>query len=218
MAEFDKIYLAWRKGSGSRRHLVGLLEKRPDNKHIFEYLPEAKDLYINEGFIPYFEFPDLYQVYNSNVVEIFGQRLMQSVRPDIKRFYEFWEVDEDKANDKFYLLGKTQGLTSKDSFEFLADYHHSENTHFVTDLAGLTHYNHPKGTLAIGDTLRFELEPENEYDVDAVKVFKDEIELGYIKKIHCRIFNQPGAENLKLTVRAIEQNGFLRKAFILVEA
>jgi len=27
MVDFSKIYLAWRKGKGSRRHIVGLLER-----------------------------------------------------------------------------------------------------------------------------------------------------------------------------------------------
>ncbi len=45
----------------------------------------------------------------------------------------------DKADDKFYLLGKTQGLVATDNFEFLAEYHLIPNTHFLTDIAGLSH-------------------------------------------------------------------------------
>lgn len=52
MTEFDKIYLVWRKGAGVDRHAVGVLEKQPDGKHIFNYLPEAATLTQTEGFIP----------------------------------------------------------------------------------------------------------------------------------------------------------------------
>jgi len=49
-AEFDKIYLAWRKGTDPRRYIVGLLARQPDNQPTFRYSPEAKQLFLEEGF------------------------------------------------------------------------------------------------------------------------------------------------------------------------
>jgi len=216
MAEFDKIYLAWRKGVGSRRHIVGLLEKQPDGNHTFQYLLEAKKLIFTEGFLPYFEFQDLNKVYDTNVVAIFAQRLMKPQRPDIRQFYEFWEVDQSQADDRFYLLGKTQGLVATDNFEFLAEYELTSQTHFLTDLAGLSHQNLPRGTVKEGDSLRVELERENEKDPEAVKVFAGELALGYIKKVHCRVFHQDEADKLELTVKSVEQNGAIRKIYARV--
>jgi hypothetical protein len=45
---------------------------------------------------------------------------------------------------------------------------------------------------------------------------KDGTALGYIKKIHCRVFHQPGSEKLKLTVKAVDKNGKLKRVFIKV--
>lgn len=216
MAEFDKIYLAWRKGVGSRRHVVGLLERKPDNQPTFRYLPEARQLFLEEGFLPYFEFPDFDKVYDQNVVAIFAQRLMKPQRPDIRQFYEFWEVDQSQANDRFYLLGKTQGLVATDNFEFLAEYELTPQTHFLTDLAGLTHLELPRGLVKMGDALHFEYERANEKDPEAVKVFAGELELGYIKKVHCRVFHQSDADKLELTVKSVEQNGTIRKIYVRV--
>ena len=148
MLPFDKIYLAWRKGTDPRRYIVGLITKRPDGNHTFQYLPEAKKLVFTEGFLPYFEFQDFDKVYDRNVVAIFAQRLTKPQRPDIGVLYQFWEVDPTKAEDRFYMLGKTQGLVATDNFEFLAEFHMNSQMHFVTDLAGLSHYgnnkeNHP---------------------------------------------------------------------------
>jgi hypothetical protein len=47
---------------------------------------------------------------------------MKTDRPDIETFFKFWEVDKEKSGDKFYLLGKTQGLVPTDNFKFLAEY------------------------------------------------------------------------------------------------
>lgn len=217
MVEFDKIHVAWRKGAGERRISVGILQKLPDGTHTFQYVDNIDTLKKDQGFIPYTEFQDTTKEYTGNVAEIFGQRLMKTDRPDAKSFFKFWEVDTDKVHDKFYLLGKTQGLVPTDNFEFLAEYKLSENTHFLTELAGLSQYKHPKGTLDIGDNLRFELEKTNPKDPEAVSVFKGDIFIGYIKKYHNLIFHEPNADiKLKLSVKALDQNGIIKKAFIKV--
>jgi hypothetical protein len=68
----------------------------------------------------------------------------------------------------------------------------------------------------IGDYLRFELEPQNEYDPFAVRVFKGDFQIGYIKKYHNKIFHEQGAEKLKLIVKALEQNGIIKRIFVKV--
>ncbi|PRD51982.1 HIRAN domain-containing protein [Sphingobacterium gobiense] len=218
MAEFSKIYLAWRKGKGSRRHIVGLLERSEDNNVTFQYLPQTKDLVKSEGFIPYFEFQHLDKVYDNNVLQIFSHRLIKAERPDINNFYAFWEVDPSKADDRFYLLGKTQGLTASDNFEFLAEYIYHSNVHFLTDLSGLSHINLPKDTVKKGDFLQYTFEDDNQFDKEAVKLSFNGHEIGYIKKIHCRVFHQAPEQSLRIQVKAVEQNGIMRKIFVTVSA
>lgn len=214
MSEFSKIYLAWRKGSGSRRHIVGLLERDSDNNITFQYLPEAKTLKLTEGFIPYVEFQNLDKVYDINVLSIFAHRLIKTDRPDAQRVLDFWEVSAEKVDDKFYLLGKTQGLTATDNFEFLAEYQDSDDLPFLSDISGLSHSQIPRDFVRNGDSLQYALEKDNAYDPEAVLVSFNGTKLGYIKKIHCRIFQE--IDDLKLTVKAIEQNGVIRKMFIKI--
>lgn len=217
MHEFDKIYLSWRQGQGGRRHIVGVLEKKDTNSFVFSYFPDAVEKAMEFGFSPYTEFPDFNHQYNGNTLEIFAQRLTKADRPDIQSFYDFWEIEPQYRSDKFYLLGHTQGLLPTDNFEFLADYNPIEGLHFLTELAALTNLQLPSDTLTTGDELRFEIEKDNEFDPEAVKVFKGDTLVGYIKKIHCRVFHKPGAEKLKLTVKAIDKNGFIKRVFVKVE-
>lgn len=216
MTEFDKIYLVWRKGVGGRRTAVGELIKIPGGTHIFKYYQKAIQLQQKEGFTPYTEFQDLTKEYNGNVAEIFGQRLTKNDRVDIGSFYKFWEVDPEKSNDKFYLLGKTQGLVPTDNFEFLADYKLIPNLHFLTEIAGLSGLQLPKGTLTAGDILTYELEPTNEKDKYAVRLLKDGLPVGYIKKYHSKVFYDAGADKLQLTIKAIDQNGVIKRVFVRV--
>ena len=215
MKEFDKIYLSWRTGKGSRRHVVGQLEKT-DSSFQFKYDQAAVAKAQQDGFAPYTEFPDVSQTYNGNVLDIFGQRIIKSERPDIQSFYDFWEIEPSHKEDKFYLLGHTQGLLPTDNFEFLADYNPVPGLHFLTELAGLTSYELSPDAVKVGDILHFEIEKNNPHDLEAVKVFKGEKEIGYIKKIHCKVFHKPGADKLKLSVKAIDKNGIIKKIFIKV--
>ncbi len=216
MKEFDKIYVSWRKGQDRRRHIIGVLGQTTDGRYEFAYDPTEVEKAKQEGFGPYTEFPDTKETYNGNVLDIFAQRLIKSERPDIQNFYSFWEIEPQFVEDKFYLLAHTQGLLPTDNFEFLADYSVVEGLHFVTELAGLSKYQLPSDSLKPGDILRFEVDNENEFDSEAVKVYKDELLVGYIKKIHCRVFHKPGADKLKLSVKAIDKNGIIKRAFVKV--
>lgn len=216
MKEFDKIYLSWRKGKGARRHIVGVLEPIPWGTFIFKYFADSVAEAKLDGFSPYTEFPDTTKDYQNNVLEIFGQRIIKSDRPDVKTFYDFWEIDQAYKDDKFYLLGHTQGLLPTDNFEFLADYNIVRGLHFLTELAGLSSYQLPSDSLKREDVLTFEIDKQNEFDTEAVKIFLADKEIGYIKKIHCKVFHKPGAEKLKLTVKEVDKNGIIKRLFIKV--
>jgi len=215
MKEFDKIFVTWRKGVGQDRCAIGVLEKNDLGKHTFQYLSEAFKM-ENDGFKPYTEFQDLNTIYNGNVAEIFGQRLMRPNRADVSSFYSFWDVDISKIDDKFYLLGKTQGLVPTDNFEFLADYIPFKGLSFVTELAGLSTNRLERGSLIVNDILRFEKQYDNAFDSNAIKVFKDSLFIGYIKKYHNGFFWKSGVEDLVLKVKALEQNGVIKKVFVEV--
>jgi hypothetical protein len=216
MKEFDKLYLSWRKGRGSSRHIVGVLEQSADGRFMFSYIKDGVVQAEKDGFAPYTEFPDVSKLYNGNALDIFSQRLIKSERPDIQSFYNFWEIEPQHKDNKFYMLGHTQGLQPTDNFEFLADYNVVDGLHFLTELAGLSTYQLPSGTLKEGDLLGFKLDKKNEYDPEAVTIFKGDTEIGHIKRIHSKVFYKPGAERLKLFVKAVDKNGIINKAFIKV--
>jgi hypothetical protein len=74
----------------------------------------------------------------------------------------------------------------------------------------------PADSVKLGDRLTYKLESENEFDDKAVKVYKDGKDLGYIKKIHSRVFHKQKVNSLKLVVKAVEQNGVIKRIFVKV--
>lgn len=216
MKEIGHIYLSWREGLGKRRHIVGVLKRNATLGVRFSYLKKGVETAKMDGFSPYTEFPDFEKEYTKNVLEVFGQRIMKSERSDISDFYDFWEIDTKFNDDKFYLLAHTQGLNPTDNFEFLADYNPNKSLRFLTDLASLSTLKLSTDSVKHGDILSYKLEPDNEFDDKAVKVFKGDKEIGYIKKIHSRVFYKQKGSLLKLIVKAVEQNGVIKRIFVKV--
>ena len=213
MKAIGNIHLIWRPGKGSRRISVGAIRKSALEGIRFQYnkdgVAQAKKL----GFIHYEGFPDTDKIYTENVVDIFGQRLMRSERPDLEDFYNFWNIDFNKRDDKYYMLAFTEGLLPTDSFEFLADFNPIKDLSFVTEITGLSESKIPSEIISIGDVLKYKLEPENTFDKNAVKVFKDDFYLGRIKLIHCNVFHKTNKQ-FKLEVQDVEKNGVLKRIFV----
>ncbi|SFU53397.1 HIRAN domain-containing protein [Pustulibacterium marinum] len=217
MKSIGNIFLIWRKGKGSRRIPIGIIKRNINEGVRFEYLQEGLDKAKKLGFGYYEGFPDTNKVYTENILEIFGQRIMRSERNDIKNFYDFWQIDPKYKEDDFYMLAYTQGLLPTDNFEFLADFNPKKNLSFITEIAGLTKLQIPADTLKVGDSLSYQLENNNEYDKDAVKVSKNGVRLGYIKCIHNKIFHKANKKKkINVTVHRIEKNGVLNRVFLKV--
>ena len=210
------IFLSWRPGQGSRRIMVGTIRQDDTGLTRFSYDPggvkEAKEY----GFAPYSSFPDTDKEYTENVLEIFSQRLTNSEREDIQKYYDFWEIEPDYKDDKYYLLAHTQGILATDNFEFLADYFPEKDLMFVSEICGLSHSQLPSNIIETNELLRWEADPSNEYDPYAVKIFKDDICLGYVKKVHSKTFYKEGNEHLVIKVKSISKNGYLNRVFIKI--
>ena len=209
------IYLAWRKGAGFPRIIIGVM-KRNAAGVTFSYIKEGLEKAKKDGFITYTDFPDENKVYTDGVLDIFGLRLNKSEREDIQKYYDYWEIDPKMRDDKYYLLAHTQGLLPTDNFEFLADYNPVKDLSFTTELCGLTKLQLSRDTLREGDILTWAKEPDNCYDKFAVKVYKGDTFVGYIKKIHSRIFYKKCRSKLKIIVKSLNRNGHLNRAFIKV--
>jgi hypothetical protein len=216
MKEIGHIYLCWREGLGKRRHIVGVLKRNATMGLRFSYLKKGVEEAKKDGFSPYTEFPNIDKVYTQGVLDIFGQRIMKQERSDISDFYKFWEIDPKFKDEKYYLLAHTQGLNPTDNFEFLADYNPTKYLRFLTDLASLSRLQLPANSVQTGDVLTYQLESENPYDDHAVKVFKGAMEVGYIKKIHSRVFYKRKGKKYQLVVKAVDQNGIIKRIFVQV--
>ncbi len=213
MKAIGNIQLIWRPGKGSRRISIGTIKKNETDGVRFQYndsgIEEAKSI----GFEHYEGFPDIKKIYSENVLQIFGQRLIKSERTDSEGFYTFWNVDKSKSKHKYYMLAFTQGLLPTDNFEFLADFNPVKNLSFITEVTNLTELQMSADKVNVGDILRYELEKENPFDKNAVKVYKEDLYLGHIKLIHCNVFHKT-KKTFQLQVQGVEKNAVIKRIFV----
>ena len=130
--------------------------------------------------------------------------------------YNFWEIEPEYKEDKYYLLAHTQGLLATDNFEFLADYSPLKNLSFTSEICGLSHNKIPSDVIKEGDELRWEYDSRNKYDNKAVKVFKKDTFLGYVKIVHSGVFYKNWRDKLKIKVKSIDSNGYLNRVFLKI--
>lgn len=216
MKAVKNIYLTWRKGKGYRRHIVGVLRRNATEGVRFEYFKDKIATASEDGFAPYVDFPDTEKVYKQNVIEIFGQRLVKAERTDIKKYYDFWELDMKLVEDQYYMLAYTQGMLSTDNFEFLADFYPIKSLCFVSEITSLTELKVTPNTVKVGDELRWIKESDNQFDRRAIKVYKGETLIGYVKKVHNRVFFKPSKGRLRIVVKSVDQNGSINRIFIRI--
>ena len=212
-----QIYLVWRKGKSERRIKVGRILRNKTEGVRFIYIKEGVEEAQNSGFTSYPDFPNPDIIYKKNVLEIFSQRLTNTERSDIQKYYDYWDISTELREDKYYVLAQTQGLLSTDNFEFLAEYYPVRNLKFTSEICGLTSRKLQNNTLNEGDILQWKLEPSNPYDRYAVKLYKDNIDLGYVKLIHSKVFHISKYKKFTVKVKSVERNGHINRVFISVD-
>lgn len=211
-----QIYLIWRRGRSERRIKIGRILRNQTDGVRFMYILDGVNEAVEKGFNMYPDFPDPNKIYRNNVLEIFSQRLNNTERSDIQKYYDYWEINPKMKEDKFYVLAQTQGLLPTDTFEFLAEYYPIKDLRFTSEICGLTKIQLPKGSLKEGDQLRWDLEPYNLYDKYAVRLYKDRKVVGYVKAIHSKVFHDSKYKNFSVQVKSVEQNEYVNRVFISI--
>lgn len=208
-----RIYMAWRAGRSRSRIIVGVI-KANSSSVVFNYIKEGVDKAAQDGFVCFPDFPDTSKTYDVNILRVLSQRLNNADRTDIGEYYSFWNVREKYKDDKMCILAQTGGILPTDNFEFLPDFYGVKDLAIVSELTGLSGNPLNNGDVEEGDALTWKLEPQNKFDNEAVAIYKGERKIGYVKKIHNRMFHKKGSHKLSVRVKRIEHNGHINKVFM----
>lgn len=181
------LYLIWKDPQSRQNFTIGILGY--GSKYTFEYSSDIGKA-ENNGWTKFEVFPEE-KIYESEVLfPVFASRLPDKKRRDIDKILEKYGLSEF---DEFELLRKSEARLPIDTYSFIDPIFPEDET-IQRDfyIMGVRHQAPCKGKncsllpqVSIGDELVFEKEPENKFDIHAVRVQTQTNEiLGYVPRYY----------------------------------
>lgn len=183
-----EMWLIWKQPKTRRRYKIGSLIFQ-NGHYVFKYVnPELNDALLT-GFNYFPGFEDVYKVYESDVLFAnIATRLPNSGRADYLEILNSYNLEVNSS--ELEILKATRGRLITDNYEFVPAFD-SNSVEF--DIAGTSYIQDVqkcKNILHINDKLLLELEPDNAYDPNAIKVVYDKNDekylLGYVPRFYSK--------------------------------
>lgn len=182
------MWLIWKQPKTRRRYKIGILTYK-DNEYSFKYTnPELED--AQSGGFEYFPgFDNVHKQYTSR--DLFANietRLPNPNREDYLEILNRYGLEIDST--KLDILRATKGRLLTDNYEFVSAF---DSNKVEFDVAGTRHCKDTKkciDIISINDKLELELEPNNQYDLYAIKVIlkknNKNYHIGYVPRYYSK--------------------------------
>jgi len=177
----NTLLVIWQDSNTRLRHIIGELCK--NNGFNFRYMTEKTQELKSIGFNSLTAFPDFEKNYFSNYLfPAFSSRLPDKRRSDMSVILSHYNMD---TYDEFELLKKSGGKLPIDSLEFVEPIDLlDKNIKRQFYIAGTKFmYNKNEGVFSSLEPqmiLQYQLEPENDFDKNAVMILSQSSVIGYI--------------------------------------
>ncbi|KAF0133966.1 MAG: hypothetical protein FD145_988 [Candidatus Saganbacteria bacterium] len=194
--EPQRLLLTWQSTSTRLRRVVAELIRTENGNCDLNYLVETKDYNeaVNEGFQGFATFPLGQPI--SNAMDIFLKRQPPRAREDFNKYLEALRILPDVAAgiSDFALLGYSGAKLPDDNFAIVHPFDGVEhNCEILTEICGFRHNNGAEliknQSVSIGDSVELTVEPNNQYDSNAIMIEHNGIKLGYINRAQLNAFN-----------------------------
>lgn len=213
MTNSNSVYVAWQAPDTRDWHVVGNLQER-NSGYVFKY---TKGALKSSKFTKFSGMTDVRETYVSEeLFPLFKNRLLSPRRPEYPRFIK-WLGFEDESVNPIDILARSGGLRSTDQLQIFkkievdgsGKFEHYFFLHGLSYLNSMA--NDRVSELQPGQILRLCLDPQNDYDDNAVVVRADkpaEI-VGYCPRYLCNdiksmLLDDP--KSLTLTVERISDD------------
>lgn len=203
------LLLIWKDPETRRNFSVGKLTK--STNYTFEYCNEFTEA-ETYGWSKLDAFPENKLYESETLFPVFASRLPDKKRRDIAQILKKYNLLEF---DEFELLRKSEARLPIDTYSFIDPIFPEEET-IQRDfyIMGVRHHTPCKGKdcsllpkVNMGDELIFEKDPENEFDVDAIKMkTKNNEVLGYVPRYYNKAVLERLNKNMTYSCSIIDIN------------
>lgn len=202
-----KLCLLWQDIKTRQWFHVANLIRDSNGKYHFSYEQNESDKGLQEaikhGYHPHPTFPDLTKEYISDkLFSTFNRRIPSLRRKDYAASFE--ELGISNSSTDFEVLTITGGVLQSDSYEFVEPIIlENENTYDLNFyLRGWRHYQFDSAAkIDSDDALTLQLDLDNRYDKNAVRVLKNEETIGYIPSFYSKFVRTILEENLPFDLK-----------------
>lgn len=184
-----RLILTWRshmQGTSSKYFPVAELI-RAGRKVVFKYLSDTEEYHEakRNGFLG---FPGVSETtgINENALDLFVRRLPPDTREDYHLYLKQNRLPANFSGSIFSLLAYTGGRLASDPFVLIPDIANvTSPADLLLDIHGLAYYlaRDEIKKVTEGSGLTFCHELDNEHDADAVAIYLDEHQLGYVSRV-----------------------------------
>lgn len=186
MLNLKKLYLVW-QGDNDPQHMRYKIAELVDNNGIVElrYLSSSQDYQtaVKLGFNGYPAFPIERDIHSLEVLEAFKRRLPPRSRSDFDKYLEIWRLPSVQVSD-FALLGYSGAKLPGDSFSIVPCFEDQSGPfEFLMEIAGLRRIEFDREKIQIGNIVRFETDPNNGSDPNAIKIMVGDTRIGFVPRI-----------------------------------
>ena len=213
----DRLLLLWiSPGSNRMNRIVAELIREGDNASL-RYLHGEDDFQnaCEEGFngYPYLPINDnknnKINEYN-NIIDVFIKRLPPKSREDYSFYLESIRLPSSSEIDDFTLLGYSGAKLPDDDFSLVHVFDNAGRPfELLTEVSGAK-YNEGKdhyNDIIIGESVTFEDEPMNRWDKNAIAVYYQKIQVGYIGRGILNEFHKWLGKGYNVTGTIEKKNG-----------
>ncbi|MBQ8781236.1 MAG: HipA N-terminal domain-containing protein [Oscillospiraceae bacterium] len=202
-----KLEVYWQEPQKHERFMIGTLSYC-NEMYIFKYVKNFEEL-RQKGFCEIFPFLDSNQVYSSHkMFSVFSSRLPDAKQIGIEKILKKYNLT---SYDEFELLARSGGRVPRDTLEFIVPI--DENTTGIVKfyIAGVSHCCCKKDislniNIPINSLLQFQLEPQNQYDTNAIFLTYNNNKIGYIPKYYSEGFTKIIKKGKKVSIKVSENH------------
>lgn len=202
-----KLWFLWRKAKTGQYYHVGNLIFG-DEEYGFSYETtenkfSLKDA-LNDGYPMHSSFPEIGQVYKlDRLFNCFDRRLPNFKRRDVQENYS--KVGVSASTDKYKVLLINGGRIEGDTCEFVEPIKYNGKDYiFDFYVRGWIYFSDESFDLSENEMLYFEVDTDNEYEPDAIKVMCKNKALGYVPGFYSAVMRNLIVNNEEIIIDKYE--------------
>lgn len=200
IADIETVLISWMEpyqgeNQKRKRYVIGKLSKNGDDADLTYFLDTEDFKEAKEKGFRGFESFKITKESHLNVMGLLNYRLPPKKRADFSQFLESIYISPNLKEEISYfsLLGYSGGKLPDDTYSFYNDYTNIKlPIEIYTEVTGLCHRQNWRSlfeSMNVGDNVTLELEPDNKFDSNAVKVLFQDNHIGYINRVQSKFYS-----------------------------